>query len=52
MAKKIGTLLLIAFLIFFVINSPTDAAAAVKSIQHLLGHGFTSISEFVRSLQG
>jgi hypothetical protein len=51
MAKKIGMLLLIAFLIFFVVNSPTDAAAAVKSIQHLLGRGFTSISEFVRSLQ-
>lgn len=51
MVKKIGVLLLIAFLIFFVVNSPTDAAAVVKSIQHLLGHGFASISEFVRSLQ-
>jgi hypothetical protein len=51
MVKKIGMLLLIAFLIFYVVNSPTDAAAAVKSIQHVLGRGFTSISEFVRSLQ-
>lgn len=51
MAKKIGMVLLIAFLIFFIVNSPTDAAAIVKNIQHLLGHGFTSISEFIRSFQ-
>lgn len=51
MAKKIGMVLLIAFLIFFVVNSPTDAAAIVKNVQHLLGHGFNSISEFIRSFQ-
>jgi hypothetical protein len=51
-AKKIGLLLFVAFLIFFVVNSPADAAAVVKNIQHLLGHGFTSISEFLRSLRG
>ena len=49
MAKKIGMLLLIAFLIFFVVNSPADAAAIVKNGMHLLGHGFTSIREFIRS---
>lgn len=50
-AKKIGLLLLIAFLIFFVVNSPADAAAVVKNIQHLLGHGFKSISEFIQSFR-
>jgi hypothetical protein len=50
-AKKIGMLLLIAFLIFFVVNSPADAAAVVKNVQHLLGHGFASISEFIRSFR-
>jgi len=49
--KKIGLLLLVAFLIFFVVNSPTDAAAMVKNIQHLLGHGFTSISKFIDSFR-
>ena len=51
MAKKIGLLLLIAFLIFFVVNSPADAAAVVKNIQHLLGRGFTGLSEFIRSFR-
>lgn len=51
MAKKIGMVLLIAFLIFFIVNSPDDAAAIVKNVQHLLGHGFTSISEFIRSFR-
>ena len=51
MAKKVGMVLLIAFLIFFVVNSPDDAAAIVKNIQHLLGHGFSSISEFIRSFR-
>ena len=50
-AKKIGMLLLIAFVIFFIVNSPADAAAVVKNIQHLLGHGFNSISEFIRSFR-
>ena len=49
MTKKVGMVLLIAFLIFFVVNSPADAAAVVKNIQHLLGHGFASIAEFIQS---
>lgn len=49
MIKKLGGLLLIAFLIFFVVNSPADAAALVKNIQHLLADGFESIAEFIRS---
>jgi hypothetical protein len=50
-AKKTGLWLSIAFLIFFVVNSPADAAAVVKNIQHVLGHGFTGISEFIQSFQ-
>ncbi len=51
-AKKLGLFLLVAFVIFFIVNSPTDAAAIVKNIQHLLGHGFTSISKFIDSFRG
>jgi hypothetical protein len=47
--KKLGVLLLIAFLIFFVVNSPADAAALVKNIQQVLADGFESIAEFIRS---
>jgi hypothetical protein len=50
-AKKIGMLLLIAFVIFFIVNSPTDAAAVVKNTQHLIAHGFESISEFIKSFR-
>ncbi|HEY0165924.1 MAG TPA: hypothetical protein VGB75_02680 [Jatrophihabitans sp.] len=49
MIKKLGMLLLIAFLIFFVVNSPADAAAVVKNTQQLLADGFQSLSEFIRS---
>jgi hypothetical protein len=47
--KKLGLLLLIAFLIFYVVNSPADAAAVVKNIQQLLARGFESLSEFIQS---
>jgi hypothetical protein len=50
-AKKTGLFLLIAFAIFFVVNSPADAAAVVKNTQHVLGHGFASFSEFIRSFR-
>ena len=49
-ARKFWTLVLIALLIFFVVNSPTDAANVVKNTQHLIGHGFQSISQFIKSL--
>jgi hypothetical protein len=49
--RKTGLLLLVAFLIFFVVNSPTDAAAVVKNVQHLLAHGFASISQFIKSFR-
>ena len=49
MIKKLGVLLLIAFLIFFVVNSPADAAELVKDVQRVLADGFESIAEFIRS---
>ncbi len=51
MIKKLGLLLLVAFLIFFVVNSPADAAAVVKNTQNLIVHGFESLSEFIRSFR-
>ncbi|MDQ2835794.1 MAG: hypothetical protein M3Y42_07645 [Actinomycetota bacterium] len=49
--RKIVLLLVVAFLIFFVMNSPTDAAAVVKNTQHLLGHLFTSLTKFIDSFR-
>lgn len=48
--KKIATIIVVLFVVFFVVNSPKDAADVVKSTQHLLAHGFTSVSEFVKNL--
>ncbi len=48
--RKIVTLALGLFVVFFVINSPNDAAEIVKSSQHVIAHGFNSLSEFIKSL--
>jgi hypothetical protein len=48
--RKIATILVVLFVVFFIVNSPKDAAAIVKSGQHILAHGFTSISEFINNL--
>lgn len=48
--KKIATIIVVLFVVFFVVNSPKDAADVVKSTQHLLAHGFNSVSEFVKNL--
>jgi hypothetical protein len=48
--KKIATILVILFVVFFVVNSPKDAADIVKSAQHILAHGFQSVSEFIKNL--
>lgn len=48
--KKIATIIVVLFVVFFVVNSPKDAADVVKSTQHLLAHGFASVSEFVKNL--
>jgi len=49
--RKIFWLLLIAFLLFLVFNSPSDAAALVKNLQHLLGHFFSSVTKFIDSFR-
>ncbi len=49
--RKIGLLLAVAFVVFFVVNSPADAASLVKNTQHLLGHVFTGISRFINSFR-
>jgi hypothetical protein len=48
--RKIATVLAVFFVVFFVVNSPTNAADIVKSGQHVLAHGFNSMSEFVKNL--
>ena len=45
--RKIFGLLLIAFIIFFVFNSPDDAAHVVKNLQHVLAHLFRSLTRFL-----
>jgi hypothetical protein len=49
--KKIGLILLVAFLVFFIVNSPADAAAVTKNIQHLLGHLFDGLTKFIDSFR-
>lgn len=49
--RKIVLWLLVAFLIFYIMNSPSDAAAIVKNIQHLLGHIFNGLQKFLDSFR-
>jgi hypothetical protein len=49
--KRIGLWLLLAFLIFFIVNSPADAAAVTKNIQHVLGHLFEGAARFIDSFR-
>ncbi|UQX89704.1 hypothetical protein M6D93_06800 [Jatrophihabitans telluris] len=48
--KKITTIIVILFIVFFVVNSPKEAADIVKSTQHVMAHAFSSMSEFVKNL--
>jgi hypothetical protein len=48
--RKIASVLAILFAVYFVVNSPKDAADIVKSTQHIVAQGFTSMSEFVKNL--
>ncbi|MEO6701080.1 MAG: hypothetical protein ABI140_04490 [Jatrophihabitantaceae bacterium] len=49
--KKIVLWLVIAFIIFYIMNSPSDAAAIVKNTQHLLGHIFNGLTRFLDSFR-
>jgi hypothetical protein len=46
--KKLLGLAVGVFAVFFVVNSPSDAADIVKSAQHIIAHGFNSISQFIK----
>ncbi|HEX2904163.1 MAG TPA: hypothetical protein VHO01_11965 [Jatrophihabitans sp.] len=48
--RKIIGLLLIAFLLFYVFNNPSDAASLAKDIQHLLSRFFSSFTKFLDGL--
>jgi hypothetical protein len=48
--KKVITLLVIVFVLFFIIQSPNDAANAVRSIGHGIGHMFDQFAEFLKKL--
>jgi hypothetical protein len=50
--RKIVLWLVVAFVIFYIMNSPSDAAQLIKNIQHLLGHIFTGLQRFLDSFHG
>lgn len=50
MLKKIATWLVIAFIIFFLLTQPTQAAAAVKSVGTGLHHGADQLAQFFSNL--
>ncbi|MBO0883424.1 MAG: hypothetical protein J2P17_24430 [Mycobacterium sp.] len=49
-AKKIASLAAIAFVIFFIIQSPDDAAKIVHSAWHGVVHAFHGVGDFVAKL--
>ena len=49
-AKKIVTWLVVAFVVFYVIQAPEASAQLVRSAGHALGSAASSLSAFVRSL--
>ncbi len=48
--KKVLTWLVVAFVVFYVIQAPEDSAALVRSAGDALGDAAQSLAEFVRSL--
>jgi hypothetical protein len=48
--KKMVSVLAVVFVIFFVIQSPNDAADIIHSIGHGLGHAADQLSEFIKKL--
>jgi hypothetical protein len=47
--KKIGMLLVLVFLIFFIVNSPSLAAQYIKNLEHLLDVVFHGFQRFLNS---
>ena len=48
--KKVVSGLAVVFVVFFIIQSPTDAANIVHSIGHGLTHVANQLSKFLRKL--
>lgn len=48
--KKVVTWVVVAFVIFYVIQAPERSAAVVKSAGHALGDAASSLAAFVGSL--
>jgi hypothetical protein len=48
--KKVVSVLAVVFVVFFIIQSPADAANIVHSIGHGLDHVANQLSEFLRKL--
>jgi hypothetical protein len=48
--KKVLTWLVVAFVVFYVIQAPEDSAALVRNAGEALGDAAQSLAAFVRSL--
>lgn len=48
--KTVVTLLVVIFILFFVVQSPQDAANVVHSVGHFISHVFDRVSQFLKSL--
>ena len=48
--KKVVSVLAVVFVVFFIIQSPTDAANIVHSLGHGLDHAANQLSEFLKKL--
>jgi hypothetical protein len=48
--KKVITWLVVAFLVFYVIQAPESSAEFVRNAGHALGNAATSLATFVGSL--
>lgn|GEM_PF-6778520 len=49
--RKIALWLLIAFIIYLIVNDPDDAVMVTKSIEHLLGQLFEGGVRFIHSFR-
>lgn len=48
--KKVLWFAFLAFIVFFVVQSPNDAADIMRSIGHGISHAYNKIAEFVRDI--
>jgi hypothetical protein len=48
--KKVVTWLIVAFVVFYVIQAPESSAQMVRNAGHALGDAASSLASFVKSL--